>query len=549
MKEDYLTIGRSALAVGAWEQARETLELAAQEEESAEVFEELAWAYWWLNDMAHVFEFREKAHRSFLEKNDKRGASRTASWMGLDYLEYKGEFAIANGWFQRAETLLDGLEKNREWCLIKTLKANLSFRVDKDIPKALMLLDDTIEVSKSIDAMECLMLAEALKGFVLVTVGKVHEGMELLDEATVLALSGNSGDIHMITTTCCFLIDACQRVRDYDRAAQWCIRVKEICKRWRHKAVFATCRTQYASVLISKGEWVEAEEELTRAIVELKALKPASVGMGMLHLAELRRRQGEWTEASAIFNEVKAGPQSLSRAALLYDMGEFDQAFEIIERILRHIPVHERTERIPGLELFIPICVRLKEMDLAEKSMIELESIANELNIPPLHAACRQAKGTLHHGHGNHDLARKELEDAIDLFEQLGAPFESARARVVLGAVLVELHKHDLAEAEINLAIKSFKKLGAVRDMEKARQQLKELGLGASNNQGFTRRELELLRLVADGKNNEEIADTLSISLRTVEKHLSNIYEKLGTSGKSARAHAASFASRKLFKK
>jgi ATP/maltotriose-dependent transcriptional regulator MalT len=300
--------------------------------------------------------------------------------------------------------------------------------------------------------------------------------------------------------------------------------------------------------LISKGEWAEAEEELTRAIDELKTLKPASVSLGMLRLAELRRRQGEWTEATAIFNEVKAGSNSLSRAALLYDMGEFNEAFEITERILRHVPDHERTERIPVLELFIQICVRLKEMKLAEKSMHELESIARELNILPLHAACKQARGTLHHGQGNNDLARNDLEGAIDLFEQLGAPFESARTRVVLGAVLVALHKDDLAETEVNLAIKSFKKLGAVRDMEKARQQLKELGLGVSNDQGFTRRELDLLRLVSDGKNNEEIADTLSISLRTVEKHLSNIYEKLGTSGKSARAHAASFATRKLFK-
>jgi tetratricopeptide (TPR) repeat protein len=244
MEQDFLKMGRNALSVGAWEEARDHLEHCVQVEASAAALEELAWAYWWLNDMQQVFDLRIKAHHAYHGKNDKRGASRTASWLGLDYLEFNGEYAIANGWFQRAENLLEGVEGCKELCLIKTLKSNLAFRVDKNIPVALSILDETIELSKSIGDLEGLMLAEALKGFILVTEGNVREGMQLLDEATVLALSEESGDIHRITTTCCFLIDACQRIRDYERAGQWCNKVKEICKRWRQQAVCATCRTQ-----------------------------------------------------------------------------------------------------------------------------------------------------------------------------------------------------------------------------------------------------------------------------------------------------------------
>lgn len=547
MKKDFLKSGREALAVGAWEEARSLLEQAVRSEPSPEALEELSWAYWWLNDMPRVFKFRTEAHHAFLAKNDKPGASRTASWLGLSYLEYSGEFAIANGWFQRAESLLEGVEHGKEYCIIKTLKANLAFRVDKNIPLALSLLDETIQLSKSLQYVEEFMLAEALKGFVLVTKGMVKEGMQLLDEATVLAVGDQSENIHSITTTCCFLIDACQRVRDYDRAAQWCIKVKEICKRWRHKAVFAYCRTQYAAMLIWKGEWPEAERELTTAIQELKKLKPVSVNSGILRLADLRRRQGRWTEAAALFEEIKSrGTKALACAALLYDQGEFQQAHDLIDKSLRHIPPTEKTERIAALELFIQVNVKLQQLETATNTLHELEEIASLISTPPILAACLSAKGAVKLAHADYDNAKKDLEDAIDLYEQLFCPFETARSRTVLASVLVKLGQLSQAETELNTAIQTFKKLGAKRDLEKSRQQLKELGTETINDYGFSRRELDILKLVATGKTNEQISDTLSISLRTVEKHLSNIYQKLGISGKSARAYAASLASKRL---
>jgi DNA-binding CsgD family transcriptional regulator len=385
-----------------------------------------------------------------------------------------------------------------------------------------------------------------LKGFVLVTSGAVKEGMQLLDEATVLALSDQASDIHTITTTCCFLIDACQRVRDFDRAGQWCVRVKDICLRWRHKAVFATCRAQYAAVLISKGQWVEAEDELIQAISELRTFKPASVHVGQLRLADLRRRQGRWSDATALFDDVSSAAKALPSAALLFDMSEFGRAYDIVERFLRQTPEHEKTERISGLELMIQINVLLNHLDVAEMHLNELADIALAIDTLPLRAAHVHARGIYHYGKEEFDLSRKDLEDAIDLYELLGAPFEAARARTVLANSLIRLRNHAQADNELNIAIKAFKILGAQRDLDKARSQLKQLGAPGVSDQGFTRRELDILRLVAEGKNNDEIADGLSISLRTVEKHLSNIYQKLGTSGKSARAHAASFASTKL---
>ena len=118
---------------------------------------------------------------------------------------------------------------------------------------------------------------------------------------------------------------------------------------------------------------------------------------------------------------------------------------------------------------------------------------------------------------------------------------------MILADVLVELNKYAQAEGELDKAISKFKDLGAVKDFDKARYVLKHLYKETAEDSAkhkfeFTGRELEVLRLISEGKNNEEIAEKLFLSVRTVEKHLTNIYSKVGVSGKSARAYVASYA-------
>jgi DNA-binding NarL/FixJ family response regulator len=142
------------------------------------------------------------------------------------------------------------------------------------------------------------------------------------------------------------------------------------------------------------------------------------------------------------------------------------------------------------------------------------------------------------------------LEDAIDIYDAVNAPFEAARTRLELSDVLATLGQFHLAEAELNKAMKIFQKLGAEKDVDKTRLQLKNLHKTNAESQAmnkkleFTGRELEVLRLIAEGKNNEEIAGQLFLSVRTIEKHITNLYLKMGVSGKSARAFAASYAIR-----
>ncbi len=544
--DDLLNNGRNALACGEWEKAKDLLEKALTANESAEVYEELAWAYWWLNDAEKVFDLRTKAYNLFLNENNKHGAARTSCWIGLDYIEFKGEFAVASGWFQRAENLLSGLPDSPELAMIKLLKARWSFQVEKNSEQAFRLIDESLRISKSLQNIDGEMVAEALKGFILVVEGKVTEGMPLLDDATLLAMTSEKGDIKFTTITCCYLIDACERIRDYERASQWCSNVKEICKRWKYKAMFANCRMKYAGVLMWRGEWKEAEEELLSASKDLKKLRPVQVNACTVRLADLKRRQGNWAEANELLDQVVGHPLiQLYSAYLYYDKGEYDDALNMAERYLRRFSADEKAEKTAVIEILVKIYAKLEKFDEAGKMLNELREITNAINTSPMRAAFLSAEGSLNLALKDYETARKNLEDAVDIYERIAAPFEAARCHVILSEALTNLNLNSQAEAELNSAENIFRRLGAERDLENIKEAVKSLykkGSGLRNEYEFTGRELEVLRLIANGKNNEEIADLLFLSIRTVEKHITNIYSKMGVSGKSARAYAASYS-------
>ena len=547
MAIELLNKGKQALSTGEWEKARELLYKALTEDESAEVYEELGWACWWLNDTSGVFNYRLKAYNSFLKKDDKLGACRNACWIGVDYIEFKGEFAVASGWFKRAESLLEGLPESWEHGLMKILKARWAFQAEKNPELAFKLLDESLVLSKSQGYIDGQMLAEALKGFILVVEGKISEGMPLLDEATLLATTSEKADINMTTVTCCFLIDACERIRDYERASQWCNNVKEICERWRFKAMFANCKMKYAGVLILQGKWNEAEEELLSAISELNEFRPTQIRACSVRLADLKRRQGKWSEAEKLLKEVESHPlKPLFYSALYYDKGEYESALESADKYLRRILVKEKAERTVGVELLLRVYIKLGKLEQAKELLNELSDISESINTLPIKASFLSANGIYNSAAGNYDTARQNLEDAVDIFDKIKLPFESSRNRVVLSEILIKLNRPAQAEGELNIAISKFKELGAESDLGKAKHLLKNLYKKnfdtEKNKYEFTGRELEVLRLIAEGKNNEEIAEKLFLSIRTVEKHLTNIYSKLGISGKSARAYAASYA-------
>src|SRR5712691_6487462 len=111
---DAISRGGAALGRGDWEGARAHFKAALEHEEAPDALEGLGWAGWWLDDAVTVFDARERAYRLYRQRGDRRGAARVATWLTWDYIEFRGEQAVANGWLQRAHRLLEGLAPGPE---------------------------------------------------------------------------------------------------------------------------------------------------------------------------------------------------------------------------------------------------------------------------------------------------------------------------------------------------------------------------------------------------------------------------------------------------
>jgi ATP/maltotriose-dependent transcriptional regulator MalT len=402
------------------------------------------------------------------------------------------------------------------------------------------------------------MLGLALKGLAQVSAGDIAGGMRCLDESTTAAVSGEMTDPDCCATACCYLIYACELVRDYDRAAQWCAYMKELATRWKYSLMLSLCRTHYAGVLLWRGEWSEAEAMLLSANGDLSATRPAEASEGIVRLAELRRRQGRLEEAKELLAQAETHPfrasgadiALLGRAEVAFEEGDTAAAIELAERYLRRLNESDRTERAAALELLCLVHTAGGDRELARQALIGLQTIAQQIATNPLRASVRFVEGIVRAWEAEHEAAVRMLEDSVDLYEQSGAPYETARAQIELARCLLAVGRLDAAGEQARKALEVFRALGA--DPDKARadalcEAITEAQTADRNNRAanrLTKRERQVLCLIASGKSNAEIAEQLVVSVRTVERHISSIYSKIGVSGTAARASATAYAIR-----
>ena len=540
---DGLDAGRVALGRGDWEAARVAFERSLQAEENPAALEGLGLAAWWLDRADLVFDARERAYRIYRERDDKLGAARMAVWLAWDTAAFRGEPAIANGWFQRAQRLLEGLPDAPEHAWLALRRGVFALLSDHDPNRAEDLASEAVRIGQSLGAVDYELVGRALHGLARVTRGAVVEGIEELDEVNAAVLAGEMTDPMLIGLAGCYLIGACERIHDYERAAQWCDRIKAFCEKWGYRPLFAVCRTQYAAVCLWRGAWEEAEQELISAADELAACRPGMTGEGLVRLGELRRRQGRLDEAMALFERGGSHPlASLGRATVTFDRGDFRTAADLAERHLRRLPATNRTERAGALELMVRACLGDGRTGDAALAVAELQEIATQTRTGPLRAVASLAAGLVAARSGDPKSAKTHFEDAVDLFKASSAPFETARARVELAQVLKVLGRPEAAVDEVRLANADLEPLGASLDLARARAVLDDVTSGApsapspavQDRKGLTRREVEILRLISTGLNNQAIAERLFISEHTVHRHVANTLSKLNASSRSA---------------
>jgi hypothetical protein len=198
------------------------------------------------------------------------------------------------------------------------------------------------------------MTARTLQGLALVSLGRIDEGTRLLDEGTAAATAGELHDPIAIGSCCCNMIIACERARDFDRAGQWCEQLAAFCERTGQRPLLALCRAHHGTVLLMRGEWKEAEQELEWATGELSTLRPPLAGYARARLAELRRRQGNPRQAAEVLTHAKGHVLvPLVRAALAIDDDDPSAALGYAERYLRSLGSEQPIESAAALELAV----------------------------------------------------------------------------------------------------------------------------------------------------------------------------------------------------
>ena len=445
---DDLTAGRAALEAGAWQQAQHAFERALAIEETPEALEGLGLAAWWLDLADVVFDSRERAYRAYRSRGDHVvGRPRR----GLDRL---GQRRLPRR--RRRRQRLAPARAPAAGRAARFARARVSRRraprsspcSTTAIPKKPRRWPPKPSASARRSARSITRWsAGRCTGSRCVTTGRVTEGLRELDEVSAAILAGELSDRLLIGLAGCYLIGACDRVRDHGRAVQWCDRIKEHSRKWGLKPLFAVCRTQYASVCMWRGAWDEAERELTNACDELAICRPGMTTDGLARLGELRRRQGRLDEAAALFDRSGAHPIAL--AGTRGDRARPGRSRE--RRRARRAASAAAAGKEPHRARRRAGAVDPRARPRSDRTTISIararrwrsfEASPRRRRRLPLLASASLAAGLIALAAGDLDVARRELEDAVDLFERSGAPFEAARARIDLARVMERLQSH-----------------------------------------------------------------------------------------------------------
>lgn len=545
-KGSALALGHEALAASAWEKARAAFEKALRDGESPQAQEGLSWAAWWLNDGAATIAAREAAYRLYWQAGELAAAARMAMWLASDYDDFRGELPIARGWRQRARRLLNDHPPCPEHGWLSILEGDAAILIEDDMTTARRCAEEAVLAARRCGGVvDIEILALAMEGLALVGEGNVDEGMKRLDEAAASVMGGEIEDDAWANKILCYLIYGCERVRDFDRAAQWCDKLRLVADRMELAFAQGTCRAHYGSVLMSYGRWEEAEEQLAKSAEYLAVSRLPWVAEALVRLAELRRRQGRLDEAVELLRRAGRHPLALlGRAEIALDTGRLADAEELVERFLRHLPEASWIQRAPALELLVRITALSGKRDRAAAALADLQGISEAARSPPLRAATCFSAAMMAVSSGDYERARASLEDAAVLFDHSRTPYESARARLELAAVLVSLDRLDRAGEEAGLAYVALKHLGASFSAARAAALLKDVDRRLAPIAGpaspLTGRQIEILRLISKGRNDREIAAALGLSEHTVHRHVANILTRLDMPTRAAAAaHAA----------
>ena len=525
--------GRDCYRRRAWADAFAAFSRADQEMPlEAEDLERLAMSAFLTNRDDDCLRALDRSHHAYLDAGECVRAVRAAFWLGFR-LAGRGEIGPATGWFARAQRLLQNEAADcveRGYLLLPVVEQQLAAG-DRDA--AFRTATAAVEIGERFQEADLVAAALHLQGRVLIRKGQIESGLALLDEAMVAVTAGELSPL-MTGLIYCSVIGACQEVYALSRAREWTSALAQWCDAQPQIVAFTgSCLVHRAEVMQLRGAWRDAIEEAGRACERfLKGIDPQPPAPAFYQRAEMHRLKGEPAAAEEDYRRASQfGREPQPGLALLrLAQGRKEAAAAAIRRVMSTITDPLRRARF--LPAHIEIVLAAGEIEEADRASRELGEIAAGFETGVLGATAAQARGAVALARGDAEAALVALRRAFEVWQEIEAPYETARVRVLMGLACHVLGDEDGAELEMAAARATFEQLGAAPDLA----QIDVLTLGGQPGEphGLTPRELQVLRLVSAGKTNGAIAAELFLSVRTVERHVSNIFTKLNLSSRAA---------------
>jgi DNA-binding NarL/FixJ family response regulator len=349
---------------------------------------------------------------------------------------------------------------------------------------------------------------------------RVRDGLALLDEAMVAALSDELSPL-WTGAIYCGLMDACNELRDIRRAFEWTEATRRWCEPLPLTSLYpGICRVHRAQVLQVRGAWAEAEQEALDASEEMIGVDVFAVADAHYEIGEVRRLRGDFAGAEAAYaqaHEFGRDPQpglSLLRLA----QGKTSAAMASIAAALacRTGPL----SRAPLLVAQSEIALAAADLSLAQTAADAILETADTFDSAGLRAEGARCRGAVLLARDQAVEALPLLRDACRAWQSLDVPYEIARTRLLLADAYASMGDAEAAARDKAAAHACFERLGVAV-------------LRPQRPRGLTTREIDVIQRIAAGKSNRAIAADLDLSEKTVARHVSNVFRKIGAESRS----------------
>ena len=520
-----------------------------KEDPSPELIDALGRTLWWMKEVAGAVEARTAAYGAYRQADKEEEAARVAVWLARELRMLFRNDAAADGWLARAQTIARELEDSSVDGWIALARAEAAAQASE----ATSLGKQALAAARKHRDRDLEVIALARLGSIEVATGDVESGVSRLDEAMAAATGSETTDAQYAAEAYCCLMEAGELLGDSARFAQWSGAISKVQgnlgpleglgSSTAYGNLSAFCASCCGGMYLVTGRLDQAEDELQRAIVGSRSHRaPVTLRASGYSARRAQSPAGTSGGGRALLEPYEDLPEAVRPLAVLdLALGDPEAAIARLKRTIEEMS-DVTVSAQPLQSVLVDAQIAVEDLDSAATTVKELQQVASLTGSKRHVGEALFAEGKLLSARGD-ERAADILRAAAHRLSEASMALGACRARMELARTLSASNK-PVAISEARAALAAFDRLGAVADADAAAAFLRELGVrgrtGPKNLDLLTKREREVLRLVAQGFSNGEIAERLFISVKTAGHHVSNILSKLGL---RSRTEAAAFAS------